>query len=174
VSDVLAPLGLRLSGSKTRIANLASGIDFLGFHIKWIRKRGSNKWHVYTFIARKPIQALKVKIRSLTRKLSHLDYRVALLRINQIQRGWANYFKHAVAKHTFQRLTSFVWWRVVRWVMHRNRMTWKAIRRWLHTPQGWQTIEFDGIELFSLATVAVSRYPYRGNRIPSPWPESNR
>lgn len=39
-------------------------------------------------------------------------------------------------------------------------------------PQGWWTIEFDGIELFSLATVAVTRYTYRGNRIPSPWPHT--
>ena len=28
--------------------------------------------------------------------------------INQIQRGWANYFKHAVAKHTFDRLQDFI------------------------------------------------------------------
>jgi hypothetical protein len=49
--------------------------------------------------------------------LSHLDYKIALIRINQIQRGWANYFKHAVAKHTLARLATFVWWRVVRWVM---------------------------------------------------------
>ncbi len=65
----------------------------------------------------------------LNRKLSHLDYRAALIRINQIQRGWANYFQHAVAKHTFARLATFVWWRMVRWVMHRNRITWKTIRR---------------------------------------------
>jgi len=102
--------------------------------------------------------------------LSHLDYGTALIRINQIQRGWANYFKHAVAKHTFARLATYVWWRMVRWVMHRNRMTWKAIRRWLHTEKGWQPISFDGIELFDLASVPVTRYRYRGNKIPSPWP----
>ncbi|SUA47436.1 Transposase and inactivated derivatives [Nocardia africana] len=100
VSEVLAPLGLRLSESKTRIVHLADGFDFLGFRIAWMRKRGTGKWHVYTFVADKPVLAFKRKIRALTRRLSHLDYRVALVRINQIQRGWANYFKHAVAKHT--------------------------------------------------------------------------
>ncbi|WP_308288798.1 group II intron maturase-specific domain-containing protein [Streptomyces humicola] len=34
-----------------------------------------------------------------------------LVRIDQILRGWANYFKHAVAKHTSNSLRSFVWWR---------------------------------------------------------------
>ncbi|MFD7499018.1 group II intron reverse transcriptase/maturase [Streptomyces sp. NPDC059832] len=171
VSEVLATMGLVLSPSKTRIVHLADGFDFLGFRVVWNRKRGTDKWYVYTFIADKPVEALKRKIKSLTLRLSHLDYRVALIRINQIQRGWANYFKHAVAKHTLSRLATFVWWRVVHWVMHRNRMTWKAIRRWLHTPQGWEAIRMDGIELFNLATVPVTRYRYRGNSIPTPWPE---
>ncbi|MFD8395797.1 group II intron maturase-specific domain-containing protein [Streptomyces sp. NPDC059680] len=30
-------------------------------------------------------------------------YKIALIRINRILRGWANYFKHAVAKHTMAR-----------------------------------------------------------------------
>ncbi|MET8748413.1 group II intron reverse transcriptase/maturase [Streptomyces sp. NPDC004728] len=171
VSEVLATMGLVLSPSKTRIVHLADGFDFLGFRVVWNRKRGTDKWYVYTFIADKPVEALKRKIKSLTLRLSHLDYRVALIRINQIQRGWANYFKHAVAKHTLSRLATFVWWRVVHWVMHRNRMTWKAIRRWLYTPQGWGAIRMDGIELFNLATVPVTRYRYRGNSIPTPWPE---
>jgi RNA-directed DNA polymerase len=171
VSKVLATMGLVLSPSKTRIVHLADGFDFLGFRIVWNRKRGTDKWYVYTFIADKPVEALKRKIKSLTLRLSHLDYRVALIRINQIQRGWANYFKHAVAKHTLSRLATFVWWRVVHWVMHRNRMTWKAIRRWLRTPQGWRAIRMEGIELFNLATVPVTRYRYRGNSIPTPWPD---
>ncbi|MFJ2591251.1 group II intron reverse transcriptase/maturase, partial [Streptomyces sp. NPDC087538] len=107
VSEVLATMGLVLSPSKTRIVHLADGFDFLGFRIVWNRKRGTDKWYVYTFIADKPVEALKRKIKSLTLRLSHLDYRVALIRINQIQRGWANYFKHAVAKHTLSRLATF-------------------------------------------------------------------
>ena len=58
--------------------------------------------------------------------------------------------------------------------MHRNRMTWTAVLRWLRTPTGWQPIGFDGIELFNLATVPVTRYRYRGNTIPSPWPGAFR
>ncbi|MER6685989.1 group II intron maturase-specific domain-containing protein [Streptomyces olivaceoviridis] len=85
-------------------------------------------------IADKPVQALKRKIKALTQRLSHLDFKIALIRINRILRGWANYFKHAVAKHTMARLHTFVWWRVIHWVMHRHRMKWKAVRRWLRTP----------------------------------------
>ena len=38
---------------------MADGFDFLGFHIQWKRKAGTNKWHVDTFIADRPVQALK-------------------------------------------------------------------------------------------------------------------
>jgi RNA-directed DNA polymerase len=114
VSEVLAPMGLVLSSAKTQIVHLADGFDFLGFRIVWMRKRGTGKWHVYTFIAGKPVASLKRKIKALTQRLSHLDYKITLIRINQIQRGWAGYFKHAVAKHTLARLHTFVWWRVVR------------------------------------------------------------
>jgi RNA-directed DNA polymerase len=49
IADVLAPLGLRLSEAKTRIAHMSEGLDFLGFRIQWRRKRGTSKWYVYTF-----------------------------------------------------------------------------------------------------------------------------
>ncbi|GAA3618185.1 hypothetical protein GCM10022419_124650 [Nonomuraea rosea] len=53
-------------------------------------------------------------------------------------------------------------------------MTWTAIQRWLRTPQGhWKPIELDGIKLFDLGRVTVSRYRYRGiNGISNPWPEA--
>lgn len=166
---VLEPMGLRLSPAKTQIVHMQDGFDFLGFRIQWMRKRGTDKRYVYTFIADKPVREFKRKIRALTRRLSHADYKTTLLRINQIQRGWANYFKHAVAKHTFDSLRAFVWWRIVHWVMHRHRMPWSALRRRLHSPTGWRTIAFDGTALFNIASVRVTRYRWRGHAIPTPW-----
>ncbi|MBC7558674.1 MAG: group II intron reverse transcriptase/maturase [Dermatophilaceae bacterium] len=166
---VLEPMGLRLSEAKTQIVHMQDGFNFLGFRIVWKRKRGTQKWHVYTFIADKPVQSLKRKIKALTRRLSHADYRATLIRINQIQRGWANYFRHAVAKHTFDRLQDFIWWRVVNWVMRRHHMHWKALSRRLRGPKGWRPIVLEGIELFNLGSVSVTRYRFRGNHIPSPW-----
>ena len=55
VQAVLAPMGLRLSSSKTRIVHMADGFDFLGFRIQWKpKKNGRDRWHVYTFIADRP------------------------------------------------------------------------------------------------------------------------
>jgi len=170
ITAVLAPLGLRLSSGKTRVVDMREGFDFLGFHIKWMRKRGTDKWFVYTFIADKPVRALKRKIRALTHRQSQAVPGAVLTRINQIQRGWANYFRHAVAKHTFDRLSAFVWWRIITMVMHRHRMTWTALRRRFKGPNGWRPIVVDEVELFNIASVPVTRYRWRGTKIPSPWP----
>ena len=109
VATVLQPLGLRFSESKTQVVHMGDGFDFLGFHIQWKRKRGTNKWHVYTFIADRPVRSLKAKIRALTRRKSQQDPRTVLIRLNQIMRGWANYFKHAACKRTLSHLSHFVW-----------------------------------------------------------------
>jgi len=65
--------------------------------------------HVYTFIADRPIRSLKAKIRALTRRKSQQDPRSVLIRLNQIIRGWANYFRHAACKRTLSHLSHFVW-----------------------------------------------------------------
>jgi RNA-directed DNA polymerase len=170
IADVLAPLGLRLSPAKTRIVHMSEGFDFLGFRIQWKRKRGTAKWHVYTFIANRPIRSLKAKIRALTNRTSQQDPRPVLIRLNQVMRGWANYFKHAVCKHTLGNLAHFAWWRVIRWLKTLHRWKWKDVRRAFTTPQGrWTPITADGIELLDLQTVPVTRYRYRGGTIPSPW-----
>jgi RNA-directed DNA polymerase len=170
VADVLAPMGLRLSQAKTSVRQFSDGFDFLGFHIRWKRKAGTNKWYVYTFIADRPVKALKAKLRALTHRTSLADLGATLIRLNQIQCGWAAYFRHAVATHTFKHLRQFLWWRIVRWLKTRHRWRWTALRRHLTDHTGrWKPISADGIELFNLETVGITRYRYRGAAIPNPW-----
>ena len=101
---MLATLGLRLSPAKTAIVHLDEGFDFLGFRIQWRRKRGTDKWYVYTFVGQRPIRSLKAKVRMLTHRSSQQDLGYVLTRLNQITHGWAGYFKHAVAKDLFSML----------------------------------------------------------------------
>jgi RNA-directed DNA polymerase len=169
IAHVLAPMGLNLSQEKTRIVHMSVGFDFLGFHIQWRRKQGSNKWHVYTFIADRPFASVKAKIRALTPRTSQWDLRAVLTRINLITRGWSNYFKHAIAQRIFEHLHRFTWQRLARMMRKRHRWSWKDIRRWLTDATGrWGPISADGLELFNPAAIPIRRYRYRGN-IPSPW-----
>jgi RNA-directed DNA polymerase len=170
VAKVLAPIGLRLSEAKTQVVHMSDGFDFLGFHIQWRRKRGTNKWYVYTSIAARPIRSLKTKIRALTRRKSQQNLGYVLTRLDQVMHGWANYFRHAVAKHTFNMLDTFAYWRLVSMLLKRHRWGWKDLRRRYTTPAGrWLPIGENGIAYRRIAAIAVTRYRWRGNQIPNPW-----
>jgi len=170
ITGVLAGLGLCLSESKTRVTHMSEGFSFLGFRIQWRRKRGTSKHYVYTFIDDRPVRSLKAKIRALTPRTSQLDLGYVLTRLNQVMHGWANYFRHAVAKNTFAMLDNFAWWRVIRMLRERHRWRWKDVRRRFTTPSGrWLPITAGETELRPIAATPVTRYRYRGSQIPNPW-----
>jgi len=171
IADVLAPLGLRLSPAKTRVVHMSEGFDFLGFRIQWKRKRGTEKWYVYTFIADRPVRSLKAKIRALTRRTSQQDLGYVLARLGLVMHGWARFFRHAVAKQAFSMLDYFTWRRVARMLMERHHWRWKEFRRRFTTPDGhWLPITGGQTELRRIDAIPVTRYRYRGGTIPSPWP----
>jgi RNA-directed DNA polymerase len=169
VAAVLAPMGLRLSEAKTRIAHIDEGFDFLGFRIQRHQKRGTGKRHVYTYPAKKALAAVKAKIRALSRQDRNQPLAVLLHQLNQVLRGWTRYFKHGVSKATFNYLRAFVWRRVVCWLRHKHpRASWEWLRR-RYLPRWWPT---DGeVTLVNPGAVVVTRYRYRADRIPSPWAE---
>jgi RNA-directed DNA polymerase len=170
IAGVLAGLGLRFSEAKTRVTHMSEGFSFLGFRIQWRRKRGTSKHYVYTFIDDRPVRSLKDKIRALTPRTSQQDLEYVLTRLNQVMHGWANYFRHAVAKNTFAMLDNFAWWRVIRMLRERHRWRWKDVRRRFTTPSGrWLPVTAGETELRRIAAIPVTRYRYRGSQIPSPW-----
>jgi RNA-directed DNA polymerase len=66
VSAVIATLGSRLAPAKTRVVHIDEGFDFLGFHIRRMRKRGTNKYYVYTTPSRAAVQKARNRVREIT------------------------------------------------------------------------------------------------------------
>lgn len=70
-------------------------------------------------------------------------------------------------KHLFSYIDHFAFWRIVGWLKQRHpklRMR-TLVRRNL---PAWQ-IRDHGVEFFRCQQVTVTRYRYRGTRIPTPW-----
>ncbi|MCA1617213.1 MAG: group II intron reverse transcriptase/maturase, partial [Acidobacteria bacterium] len=83
VTTVLVPLGLRLAPEKTRTVHIDEGFDFLGFHIRRMRKRGTQKYYVYTTPSKKAIQKVKDKVKNKTyRSTRHQDLDKLILSLN--------------------------------------------------------------------------------------------
>jgi len=165
---VLATMGLRLSVEKTRIAHIDEGFDFLGRHIQRHTKRGTKQQHVYTYPSRRALDSIKDKVRTATQRTTTNQSLADLCgRLNPALRGWTTHFRHDVSKATFSYLQAFVWKRTVRWLRKKHpHASWKHLRRH-YLPDWWPT---EGERtLFNPSAVPVTRYRYRGDRIPSPW-----
>jgi RNA-directed DNA polymerase len=110
VAAVLVPIGLRLSPAKTRVVHIDDGFDFLGFHIRRMRKRGTTKSFVYTKPSKKAIASIKGKVRTMTyRSNLHMPPADLLRFLGRMLRGWANYFRYGASKATFSAVDSCAW-----------------------------------------------------------------
>ena len=49
IAGALAVMGLRLSPDKTLTTHIDEGVDFLGWRIQRHRKRGTNRYYIYTY-----------------------------------------------------------------------------------------------------------------------------
>ena len=170
VEQVLAPMGLRLSEAKTGVVHIDEGFDFLGFRIQRQTKEGTNKRFVYTFPAKKALASITRKVKTITRQGTNNALSDLLRQLNAVLRGWTNYFRHGVSSDTFGYLRHYTWWRVVRWLRRKHRRTgWKKLRARFLRYDGKTWVSDGTVELFDPMKVAVTRYRYRGNSIPTPW-----
>ena len=169
IAGVLAPMGLRLSEDKTLITHIDEGLDFLGWHIQRHRKRGTDRYFVYTYPARKALKAVMAKVKTQCRKTgTNLPLDALLVQFNRMLRGWCAFFRPGVSSATFQYLSSYAWRQVIRWLRRKHRrITWKELRR-RYCDGGWWPAS-ENRELFNPAKVRTTRYRYRGSVIPSPW-----
>jgi RNA-directed DNA polymerase len=163
---VIVSLGLVLSREKTRVVHIDEGFEFLGFAIKRCRGRHGRR-HVYTYPSRPSLAAVMRKLRQQTRTGHDQTLDQLLHRLNPVLRGWCAYFRHGVSKRTFNYLRAFTWRRVTAWLRRKHP---KANWRWLRATYllGWWPA-YNGVELYNPGGVAVTRYRYRGAKIPTPW-----
>jgi len=87
IAGVLATMGLRLSPEKTLVTHIDDGLDFLGWRIQRHRKRGTGKYYVYVYPAKKALAAIKAKIKAWCRQNTNLPLSVLLIHLNRILRG---------------------------------------------------------------------------------------
>jgi len=172
VTAVLAPMGLRLAPGKTRVVHIDEGFTFLGFDIRRMRKRGTQKYYVYTRPSRKAVQAIKDKVTAKTyRSTRHMGLDELITSLNRSLAGWANYFRYGVSKAVFSAVDSHAWNRLMRWTRAKyagkHRLGMKELRR-RFCDQGWR-FACNGVVFTGAASVAVTRYRYRGNTIATPW-----
>jgi RNA-directed DNA polymerase len=101
----LAMRGLALSEDKTRIVHLTDGFDFLGFNVR--RYPVANTTTGFKLLitpSKESRQRIRDKLRAEWHRTQGANIQAVLSALNPIVRGWANYFRAAVASQTFASL----------------------------------------------------------------------
>jgi RNA-directed DNA polymerase len=103
-----------------------------------------------------------------------MDLDKLILSLNRSLVGWANHFRYGVSKDVFDAIDSHAWSRLMRWIRAKykgkNRISLKEIRR-RFCDKGWR-FAYNGAVFTGASSVAVTRYRYRGSKIPTPWTPS--
>src|SRR6202790_3104361 len=88
-------------------------------------------------------------------------------------RGWAAYYRHGVSKAVVTAIDHHAWGRIMRWLRQKykqgsSRIGMPALRRRFCVRGTWQ-FAANGVRFTGASVVPVTRYRYRGSRIPAPW-----
>ena len=143
VRGILGWLKLELHPEKTRKVDLSwgrQGFDFLGCHLRkrmsgliWERER-RRVYFLHRWPSLKSMKRVRQKVRELTdRRWSGVkDVRLVIARLNPVLRGWGEYFHTGNAAKKFNQLDSYVWQRLMRFLVRRKGRNLKPgeVKRW--------------------------------------------
>ncbi len=108
---------LTLNLEKSHITHVRDGFNFLGFYLK-VFTNPQSKRTFFRIVARKDgIKRYKQKIKTLTqRNTVNTDYRMKIIALNRIIRGWANYYRYGHMSRIFSSLDWYTQQRIGIWL----------------------------------------------------------
>ena len=162
--EILSELGLTLKDAKTRIVELregGEGLDFLGFHHRWVRGDTPASRHL-CFLARWPshqaMQHARERIHELTdRRRLRLPVEEVVQDVNRFLRGWAGYFRYGNSAVAFDKITFHAFVRLAGFIAKRHKRSGRY---------GWWAIHQspDRMGLINLGGTIVAPRPNRAWR----------
>jgi RNA-directed DNA polymerase len=135
LTEWLKERGLTLSEEKTRIVHLTEGFDFLGFNIRHYPapKTSRTGWKLLIKPSKESVQEMRTKLKVLWEKAHGTNVQTVLGKFNPVIRGWANYFRTAVAKEIFNSLDCWMFSKEDRYTRRAHPMKagdWRHQRYW--------------------------------------------
>ncbi|MBC2637643.1 MULTISPECIES: reverse transcriptase domain-containing protein [unclassified Rhodococcus (in: high G+C Gram-positive bacteria)] len=165
--ELLAELGLEPKEAKTRIVHLklgGEGLDFLGFHHRWVRAQGRTGGKGVEFLARWPsdkaMRHARDRIRGLTgtnRTLLSVD--VIVGELGSFLRGWAGYFRYGNSSARFTKIRHYALTRVVGMLAKKHRRS-RRFGMWVVSQSS-----DNQLGLISLDGIVVAPRPFRAWRV---------
>jgi group II intron reverse transcriptase/maturase len=114
-------MGLTINREKTRITKLTEGFDFIGFQFVKRRSPKSGRMSIYIFPSKSAQRNIRRQIKDFTKRRAPIAPVAFVKQVNQVVRGWVNYFRHTNASEAFRNLQRFINTRFRRYLNYRNK-----------------------------------------------------
>lgn len=126
IAGFLSERGLTLSEDKCKITHINEGFDFLSQNIR----KYNGKLLIHPSL--KSIQSFKNKLKIIFEQTKGKPAHVLIRLLNPVIRGWSNYHKGICAKHTFDKMATFLYHKLRRWAkyQHGNKNTGWIFKRY--------------------------------------------
>src|SRR5262249_4094749 len=125
-----------LSEEKTKITHIHEGFDFLGFNVRKYKEKLLIK------PAKRQVKDFLANIHSLIKRNKTVKTVNLIRQLNPKIRGWANYFRHVVAKETFGHVDHSIFKALWTWAKRRHpnkRLRWVR-KKYFGTHRGNQWV----------------------------------
>lgn len=118
---LIKDLDLEVNEEKTKVTSLWKGFNFIGFEFRKFKSYKTQKSLLLIRPSKKSVANIKSEIRSRTSRRAPIKPNEFIKKMNQIVRGWANYFRYVNAATTFRKLQQFLNNRVRRYLAYRKK-----------------------------------------------------
>jgi RNA-directed DNA polymerase len=164
VVSFLKERGLELSEEKTRITHIEDGFDFLGFNVR----KYAGKMLIKP--SRAAVKRFLEDIRELIKARATDKTAQLIQQLNLKLSGWANYYRHVVAKRTFAYVDTQVFLALWTWIKRRHPHKsglWKkhryfrqvGLRQWVFFARIRDEVgRITCLDLFSAASLPIVRH----------------
>ncbi len=117
-------LQLTINRDKTTIVKMKQGdnLDFLGFTMRFDRDLRGGDWkYLNTIPSKKAMKRIRERLKEKTNSSYKVKLKEAIEEINQITRGWKNYFDYGYPSKSFRDVNHFMRNRFKQFLKHRSQ-----------------------------------------------------
>jgi group II intron reverse transcriptase/maturase len=126
-------IGVSLNEEKTcvvRLGDAGANFSFLGFVLRWKQSRRTGRWYAYMIPKPRKVTEVLRRVRDTLHNSRHLRMQEAVARVNQIVRGWVNYFRVGNSGDALNRVRHQVERKVRRFAARKAKRTGFGWKRW--------------------------------------------
>ncbi len=125
-------LDLSINREKTKVVDLkqqGGSLDFLGFTLRYDRDLyGRAQMYLNTFPSKKAVAHHRKELHAVTNSGYKHTVKDTIVRVNEINRGWKNYFKVGYPRDCFREMDWFVLKRFRSFINHRSQRRCRPLR----------------------------------------------